>query len=226
MDRIGMIVAVEMKAVQQKYGDPVRSYRLGGFDAGDYRIAGKEVIILHSGAGEIAAAAAAQALICSGCRMILNFGVVGALTEEMSKTRLCAVEKVIHYDFDTSEVDDVETGRYLELPDVYIPADRFLLEKALQAEPSLKPVSCASGDKFIGDPEKKKELARRFRCDICEMESAGIALTCHRNQVPCLMIKMVSDSVEGGAEEFRETLLSASLTALGTIEKVLASIGG
>lgn len=226
MERIGMVVAVEMKAVQEKYGDALRSYRLGGFAAGDYRIAGKDVIILHSGAGEIAAAAAVQALIGAGCRMILNFGVVGGLTDEMSDTRLCVVEKVVHYDFDTSEADDVETGRYLELPDVWIPADRFLLEKAVLAEPSLKPVSCASGDKFIGDPEKKRDLARRFHCDICEMESAGIALTCYRNQVPCLMIKMVADSVEGGADEYYETLLSASLTALNVIETVLASIGG
>ena len=224
MEKIGMVVAVEMKAVQEKYGDALRTYRLGGFDAGDYKIAGKPVIILHSGAGEIAAAAATQALIDSGCGLILNFGVVGGLTDEISKTRLCVVEKVVHYDFDTTEVDDVETGRYLELPDIYIPADRELLEKAVQAEPSLAVVTCASADKFIGDPEKKRNLAKRFRCEICEMEGAGIALTCYRNKVPCLMIKMVSDSVEGGANEFVETLFSASLTALNAIETVLGSI--
>ena len=39
------------------------------------------------------------------------------------------------------------------------------------------------------------EFNNRFRC---EMEAAGIVLTSNRNRVPCLLIKIVSDSVSGG----------------------------
>ncbi len=220
----GMIVAVEMQAVRERYGDALKSYKLAGREAGDYLIGGKTVSVVNSGPGEIAAASAAQALIDNGAEAILNFGVVGALTPEAESSRLCAVDRVIHYDFDTSEADQSEVGRYLELPSVWIPTDDHLRDAALSAYPQMNTVNCASGDKFIGDPDKKRKLAEAFHCDICEMESAGIALTCLRNNVPCLMIKMVSDGIEGGAEEFYATFRTASAKALEVMEAVLKSL--
>ena len=220
----GMIAAVEMQAVKERYGDALKSYQLAGREAGDYLIGGKTVTVVHSGAGEIAAAAAAQALIDKGAEVILNFGVVGALTPEAEASRLCVVDRIIHYDFDTSEADHSGVGRYLELPSVWIPTDDHLRDAALSAYPQMKTVNCASGDKFIGDPDKKRKLAEEFHCDICEMESAGIALTCWRNNVPCLLIKMVSDGIEGGAEEFYVTFRTASAKALEVMEEVLKNL--
>ncbi len=220
----GMIVAVEMQAVRERYGDALRSYILAGREAGDYLIGGKTVSVVHSGAGEIAAASAAQALIDNGAEVILNFGVVGALTPEAETSRLCVVDRIIHYDFDTSEADHAGVGRYHELPSVWIPTDDRLRNAALSAHPQMNVVNCASGDKFIGDPDKKRKLAGEFHCDICEMESAGIALTCLRNDVPCLLIKMVSDGIEGGAEEFYAELRSASARALEVMEEVLKNM--
>ncbi len=220
----GMIVAVEMQAVRERYGDALKSYRLAGQEAGDYQIGGKTVSIVHSGAGEIAAAAAAQALIDNGAEVILNFGVVGALTPEAETSRLCVVNRIIHYDFDTSEVDDCAVGRYLELPSVWITTDDHLRAAALAAYPQMNTVDCASADKFIANPDKKRKLAEEFHCDICEMESAGIALTCLRNNIPCLLIKMVSDGIEGGAEEFFATFRTASATALEVMEEVLKNM--
>ncbi len=220
----GMIAAVEIHAVKERYGNALKSYKLAGREAGDYLIGGKTVTVVHSGAGEIAAAAAAQALIDNGAEVILNFGVVGALTHKAETSRLCVVDRIIHYDFDTSEADHSETGRYLELPSVWIPTDDRLRAAALSAYPQMNVVNCASADKFIGDPDKKRKLAEDFHCDICEMESAGIALTCWRNDVPCLLIKMVSDGIEGGAAEFFETFRTASAKALEVMEAVLISL--
>ena len=162
MKKIGMIVAVEMKAVLERYGTPQEEkeypgYRVLVYEAEDYII-----YALNCGAGEIAAAAATQFLISQmQVDFIVNFGVVGGLTEEMTKTKMCVVESVVHYDFDTTEVDAVEVGRYLTYPDIYIPTTPDLVEKAENLQPDLKRVVCASGDKFIGNPEKKKEMHRR-----------------------------------------------------------------
>ena len=153
---------------------------------------------LNCGAGEIAAAAATQFLISQmEVDFIVNFGVVGGLTEEMTKTKMCVVESVVHYDFDTTEVDAVEVGRYLTYPDIYIPTTPDLVEKAENLQPDLKRVVCASGDKFIGNPEKRRKWTGYLGADICEMEAAGIVLTSNRNRVPCPLIKIVSDSVSG-----------------------------
>lgn len=60
--------------------------------------------VVDSGAGEISAARATQFLITKyGVDMILNFGVVGALTDEMKTADMCVIESVIHYDYDTTD---------------------------------------------------------------------------------------------------------------------------
>ncbi len=157
---------------------------------------------------------------------IVNFGVVGGLTEEMTKTKMCVVESVVHYDFDTTEVDAVEVGRYLTYPDIYIPTTPDLVEKVENLQPDLKRVVCASGDKFIGNPEKKEGNAQGIWGQISrEMEAAGIVSPANRNRVPCLLIKIVSDSVSGGgAEEFRRELEHAAQICLDTVDQIIRKL--
>ena len=183
-----------------------------------------EMIIVKSGAGEIAAAAAAQYLISvHDVDMIVNFGVVGGLTEEMSVAKLAVVESVVHYDFDVSEYISTRKAQYANYPSVYIPADERLVELAVDIEPSLKKVICASGDKFIGSPERKQALNLEYGADICEMEAAGIVLTCNRSGIPCLLIKAVSDSMQGGAQEFQKEFERCADICLETVERIIDS---
>lgn len=221
--KIGMIVAVEIDAVLKKYGKNLEKVEAKGFEVMRLALDNYEIIIVKSGAGEIAASAAAQYLISvHDVDMIVNFGVVGGLTEEMSVAKLAIVESVVHYDFDVSDwFNAVEPARYMNYPSKFIPTDRALLEAALKAEPSLKPVVCASADKFVGKPEKKRELHEKHGADICEMEAAGIVLTCDRCGVPCLLIKAVSDSIHGGADEFEKEVNRCAEICLDTLEKVI-----
>lgn len=223
MKNIGMIVAVEIEAVLNKYGKPIE-LEYPGFKVYEYEIDDKNLFVIHSGAGEIAAAMATQFLISQlQVDFIVNFGVVGGLTEEMTLARTCIVESVIHYDFDTSDADGTEIGRYSQYPTSYIPTTKEILDKALKLEPDLKPVICASADKFVGSEEKKKELHNRFNADICEMEAAGIVLTSNRNKVPCLMIKTVSDSITGGAEEFRRAIDESARICMEITSKIIST---
>ncbi len=83
MKRIGMMVAVEIEAVLSKYGQPERCEECCGFEVMKYDCKGYELLIVKSGEGEIAAAAATQHLISKyGVNLIVNFGVVGGLTPE------------------------------------------------------------------------------------------------------------------------------------------------
>ena len=213
MKKIGLLVAVEMDAVLERYGDSAEKTRCGGFELLRYDNEAYSIIAVHAGAGEIAAAAATELLIAvCGVDLVVNFGVVGGLTPEMALSRTVVVERVVHYDFDTSEVDWAEPGRYFDYPTPYLPATPELVEKALAIAPELKKVTCASADKFVGRPEAKRALHERWGADICEMESAAVVLTCNRAGVPCLLVKTVSDAIGGGAEEFnREIARSASL---------------
>ena len=204
---IGLLVAVEMDSVFRRYGEPDRTERRGGFEVFVYEDEERLLCVIHSGIGELAAAAATELLTDRyGAELVVNFGVVGGLTEEMSRTKLCVVEKVVHYDFDLSGIDPVRPAQYPGYPDEFLPADGELLKKALAVCPELKPVTCASADKFVSGAEDKTRLHRLYGAEICEMESAAVLLTCRRCHVPCLMIKAVADGLTGGGEEYYEAL--------------------
>lgn len=223
--KIGMLVAVEMDAVLSRYGEPGETLNFPGYTVLTYEADEYTLYVLNSGAGQVYAAAGVQFLISVlGVELILNFGVVGGLTQEMAKARTCIVERVVHYEFDTSPIDNCEVGRYLNYPDVYLPATAELVRKAVAIYPDLQVVTCASGDKFIADPEKKAALHTEFGADICEMEAAAIVLTCNRNNVPCLLIKTVSDSLVGGAEEFHEALQSTSAVCLEIADRIIKEL--
>ena len=225
MKKIGMIVAVEMKAVLDRYGSTLKEKNAAGYKVVEVETEKYQLIIANCGAGEIAAAAGTQYLISEyGVDMVVNFGVVGGLTEEMAKTKTCIVERVVHYEMDTSALDGTKVGQYAQYPDIFIPADQALLKKALEIYPDLKVVTCASGDKFVADPEQKRKLHTDFEADICEMEAAGILMTCIRNQIPCMMLKIVSDGITGGAEEFVETIDEASAMCLEIVTKIIDEV--
>ena len=225
MKKIGMIVAVEIQSVLDKYGSQLAEKEKAGYKVLEYQTNNYHLVILNCGAGEIAAASGTQFLISEyGVDLVVNFGVVGGLTEAMSTTKVCIVDKVVHYDFDTSAVDNIEVGRYLQYPDIYIPVSAELKEIALRVHHELVPVICASGDKFVSDEQAKRNLHEQFGADICEMEAAGIALTCNRNKVPCVMIKIVSDSIKGGYQEFLEMKNTAATICLEIVDKIMEQI--
>jgi len=196
---------------------------------GDRRIllahtGGKEVYIIESGVGEIFAAGAAQHLISAfGVEAIINFGVCGSLSPRHGLKKTVLVGGVVHYEMDTSAIDDVEPGRYFFLPSPVIPMSEELLRSAERLNPTLERVVCASGNKFVERKEDKEYLSKAFGADVCEMESAGIALTCYANKIPCLMVKAVSDG-EGGADDFRNTVEEASRVYTALVLELLKTL--
>ncbi len=203
MKKIGLLVAVEIDSLLKSNFTYTKTEHVGKFDVYIYEINGNQIIAIHSGCGQIKAAAATEILISLyHVDFIINFGIVGALTEEIGLQQVCVVDNVVDYAFDTSEADNCEVGRHCEYPSVYLKTDDKLIEKALQIIPGLRKVNCASGSKFVSTPEEKSRINREFNCDIIEMEAAGILLTADMHNVGVLFIKGISDSFHGGKEEF------------------------
>ena len=223
--KIGLHVAIEIDAVLSRYGKAAEEVERGGFRIRRYDMDAYELYVLHAGYGEIAAASAVQVLISEfGVEMVVNFGVVGGLTEEMTLARCVIVDKVVHYELDLRELDETPVGYYKEFGGIYIPATQSLVEKACEIAPELKRVVCVSGEKFVGDPAKKAALHEEYGADICEMEAAAVVMTCIRNQVPVMLIKAVSDSLTGGAEEFFEAVQKASDEAFRVTDQVIRAL--
>ncbi len=224
---IGLVVAVEIKSVLEKYGTPIKTEKINAFNVLTYQLKENSYLhVVHCGAGQIAAASATQFCISRlDCTLIINFGIVGGLTKDMSTITTCIVDRVIHYDFDTSAVDEGYTiGRYTEFESEFIPTTPELVDIALKIEPTLKKVVAASGDKFIGTSLEKERLHTTFGADICEMESAAIAITCHRNNVPMLLIKCVSDGCGDDPSEYRVNFEKSARLCFDITDNIIQSI--
>lgn len=225
MVKIGMIVAVETHAIFEKYGtmkniDAPSGYEL--FEVDDNNI---KLFILHCGMGVVNASSGTQLLIDKcGVDVIVDFGVVGGLTEEMKVQKVVVIDKVVHYRYDASEFMDLKIGQLPEHDDIYIYTDKKLVEEVIKYDPSIKKATIASGDKFVSKAEDKKYIHDTFNCDVCDMEAIGIALTCENNKIPCLLMKAVSDSITGGADEFWKEIDEVSLHCLDITMKIIDNI--
>lgn len=225
MKKIGMVIAVEVQSALKKYAERLEVVNVTGYKVYWVQLNNKQLYIVQSGAGEIRAGAATQMLISNfSVEFIINYGVVGALTDELSVTRTCVVEKAVHYDMDTSEADGCEVGRYLEYRDIYLPTTPQYVQKIINYDNTIRPVICASGDKFIADENDKKNLHENFNADICDMESAAVILICDMNGIPNLIIKTVSDSINGGAAEFHSNVEKAADICVNIVDELLTDL--
>lgn len=220
---IGMVVAMdkELNPFLEKSTAKIEKYNVSGYDVFYYQINGKNVYLIKSGIGEIYASSATSILVSVfKCELILNFGVVGSLTDNISVLDAVVVSGVVHYDFDLSKIDNTVVGQYPNYDSPIIKCNEELVELALKVNGNLKRAICASADKFVADEEVKDNLYKTFNAEVCDMECAGVLLTCNVASVPCLIIKAVSDG-KGGAEEFNRRVKSASKIYLDTVNEII-----
>lgn len=224
MKKIGMIVAMETSAIFRRYPNIATLESPNGFEVFYQKDKSIELYIMHCGMGTINASAGTQHLIDKyNIDVIVDFGVVGGLTDNMKVQRIVVIDKIVHYRYDASEFMDLQIG---QIPDheLYIYTDKTLVEEVIKRDPSIAKATIASGDKFVAKPEDKKYIHDTFKADVCDMEAIGIALTCEANNVPCLLIKAVSDSIVGGADEFWKEVDRVSLLCLDITESIINNL--
>ena len=217
--KIGFLVAMESEYAPflSSLGKCVEKRVVCGIEFCVYDSFGKQIILAKCGIGEIAAASAAALLIGKfGCDRIVNFGLVGSLDGKDIGT-LVAVKDVVYYDFDLSPFGR-PVGMPADIDLVYLPADLSVLQGSLKDLPALR---LASGDKFISDVTLKDRIVSLFSANICDMEGAGIALTCTRAHVPFTMIKLVSDAANDAAVE---TFSTTKSRAFGSAVELVLSL--
>ena len=225
MKRIGMVVAMrkEILPLIENSGLEVSNESVGKYQISSFKYLDKEIIIVESGVGEIYAAGATQLLISKyEVECIINFGVCGLLNDKLNLLETVLVDGIVHYDFDLSKIDNLPVGQYPNM-DRVIPCKNSLMDVVTSINPSIQKVICASADKFVVDEDVKDNLYIEYDASICEMESAGVALTCLNNNIPFAVIKAVSDG-KGGVDEYRKLVMSASKSYVELIYKVLEVI--
>ncbi len=212
MKKIGLVIAMsrEMEVFLEKIGEMEESCLFyNDLVVRKYHAGGNELYLLDSGVGEVSSALATFLLVhVYGVDEIVNFGVCGSLDNSLGVADIVLVESVLHFDRDTSPIDNCDVGYYPEFGEKYLTVDGKTLEKAKKVS-GLRSVVCASSEKFVANSELKERL-KRDGANICEMESAGVVITCKRLGVPCLIVKAVSDKAdEDAGMSFQEMMHTA-----------------
>ena len=154
------------------------------------------VIACAGGVGKVNAAMSTQ-LIISRYQpdVVLNVGVAGCFENVPIGTLVLATGFVQH-DSDTTALGDpvglVSTVNMVTFPTSWQEKSRLAMDRlGLPHRPGL----VATGDWFATDTPRSQWIFDTFHPLLCEMEGGAVAQVCHRNGVPFIALKSVSDCV-------------------------------
>ena len=188
----------------------------------------KDVTVVKCGVGKVNAAICTQILIDSfGCGQIIFGGVAGSLLASLKQGDVVISSHVVQFDIDLTAFG----RRHGELAnqDRLIEADHDLIDAATNSfddmfekssdPPALMVGTIVSGDSFISDPKTIKWLQREFGAACTEMEGGAIGYTSKINNIPFVIIRVISDSADNEAVDQFDTFLSKSSKTLFNLIK-------
>lgn len=188
---------------------------------------GKEVVICKCGVGKVNAAVCTQLLIDRfGTTEIIFTGVAGALHPELSIGDIVISTHCMQHDMDATALGFAK-GEIPFATESVFAADSRLVELARRAAEQLYPGKTRigkvlSGDQFVADREKVRELYQEMRGDCVEMEGSAVAQVCHLNGVPFVILRSMSDRADGSAHvNFTEFTRLASERSAAIVERML-----
>lgn len=201
---IGIIcaMAIEVNGLKALMSDKTEETRAGlTFTKG--KIGGNEAVAVECGVGKVNAAMCAQIMIdCFHPEVIINSGVAGATSEEVTLCDMVVATEVLQHDMNASALGD-PIGE-ITFPDenrIFFPCDKQTASKLYEICKGIEGSSAfrgriASGDLFVSRRSKREILNIRFDALACEMEGGAIGHVCFRNSVPFCVFRTISDDLD------------------------------
>ncbi len=218
--RIGIIGAmkIEVEALCAAMTD-TETRVISGMEFVSGNLRGKRVVCAKCGIGKVFAAMCAQTMILQYApEVIINSGVAGTLSPELSIGQIALAEQMVQHDMDTSPIGD-PVGLISGINIIYIPTDVTATNALAAAVESLevpyKRGTIASGDQFICHTADKDRIRAAFEAPdkpviACEMEGAAIGQVCYVNRVPYGILRAISDGGDEQAFADYPTFLAAA----------------
>lgn len=175
--------------------------RIAGMEFWEGRIGGTSCVTVQSGVGMVNAAACAQVLIDRfGANRIINTGAGGSLDAGIDIGDFVVAEDAVNWAMDVCNLG-YEPGQTPGMQ-LAFPTDQNLSERIARAAAETAKVGVhrgrvASADRFVRDSEEKRFVASTFGALCCEMEGAAVAQICFLNEVPCAIVRAISDKADG-----------------------------
>ena len=158
-----------------------------------------EVVVAYSKIGKVFSTLTATTMIEKfGCDTLLFSGVAGGINPKLKIGDLIVASKLSQHDLDITAFGHpfgfVPGGK------VFVNTDEQLNNIAMEVakENNIKLIEgiIATGDQFVADEIRKEFVAKTFEADALEMEGASVAVVCDALQVPCLILRAISDTAD------------------------------
>ena len=214
---------------------------------------GKDVVLVFSRWGKVAAASTVTTLIeVFDVELIIFTGVAGAVSEDLEIGDVIIGSNLIEHDLDASALPGIErfeipllgvssfaatpqlvqlamksAERYLTL-DLRNDVPAELLAEFTIETPKVRSGLIISGDQFIANPQTLADLKRALPDAQCaEMEGAAVAQVCYEHNVPLIVVRTISDKADHSAAinfpQFVEKV--ASHFTSGIVKELITTAG-
>lgn len=189
-----------------------------------------DVVAVECGVGKVNAAICTQLMIdLFAPECIINSGVAGSLSREVSVGDIVIATSAVQHDYDTTGLG--EPKAMITCAGVNIinfEADEELSEKLTAAAKALPDTRVfrgviATGDEFVHDSSRRLSIGEEFSALACEMEGGSIAQVCYRGGVPFCILRSISDDISNNTsmsfDEFKHMAAKKTVDVLTAVLK-------
>jgi len=196
------------------------------------RLGKRNVAVAQTGMGKVNAAMTTTiALMAFKPEQVVFSGIAGGISPELQPGDLVIGEKIVQHDYGflgpdgfkneaTQRFDSKERNPMMVASDGKLIAlaedqaqkvtfERIQSRKGVRS-PRVQKGVIATGDMFVANSAKKKELIEKFKADAVEMEGAAVAQVCHSQNAPFIIIRSISDNADEGADMDVKTFYQAA----------------
>ncbi len=188
--------------------DNVKTTKKGSYNYYEGTIGNQQVVLCKSGEGKVNSAMVATTMIFGfGVDTLVFTGVAGGVNNELSLGDLVIGTDFLYHDFDATAIG-------YELSQIPNPDEKsiFLADEKLSqkfTDIATKMLGSdkvfrgriVSGDDFVASAEKINKLNTLFNAYAVDMESAAVAHVANKCEIPCCVIRSISDKADGVAAE-------------------------
>lgn len=158
-----------------------------------------KVVLAQSGIGKVNAALSLALLLEHfKVQAVINTGTAGAIDQNFSVGDIVIAPQVVYHDVDACAFG-YKYGQIPQMPATY-ECNEIMFQKFLTILHSLGyPYHVgviATGDQFINDPIKFAAVLDKIpEIKAVDMEAAALTQVCHQYQIPCIVVRAISDVV-------------------------------
>lgn len=227
-----MDIEIDLLKQNMRESGPVEKEIRSGMVFYSGKIGKSNVVLVKCGVGMVNAAICANTLIDAfKASCVINTGVGGSLDAQIDIGDIVVATDAVNHIMDVQNLG-YAAGETPEVGTIAFPTNITLHNEliTIAEEIGIRAHSgrIASGDRFVRDDAEKERIVGTFNAKCCEMEGAAIAQACYLAEIPCAVVRAISDKADGTASmDYKTFEDQAAKNSAALIARVLgASLQG